>query len=204
MSIWCTCLFSALFRDVIFMMQMSHAGVQMQSLSMMVPAHIFNRNPNVSLQRWRCKISCGANAFYWACHDANTSCRDVMMQMSLWCMPWCECPLVGMSWCKCFDANTIYSKIPFIFKTRLPQCLKPKFFQKLDLLFMKSHLLIHFFDLKLSKNWWSLLENLQMRHWLGIWWSGSTYLFSQFGWTKRWLVSKAFFWKKIFFENQAS
>ena len=43
------------FRDAIFMMQMSHAGVQMQSLSMMVPAHIFNRDANVSLQRWRCK-----------------------------------------------------------------------------------------------------------------------------------------------------
>ena len=43
------------FRDVIFMMQMSHAGVQMQSLSMMVPAHIFNRDTNVSMQRWRCK-----------------------------------------------------------------------------------------------------------------------------------------------------
>ena len=43
------------FRDAIFMMQMSHAGVQMQSLSMMVPAYIFNRDANVSLQRWRCK-----------------------------------------------------------------------------------------------------------------------------------------------------
>ena len=53
----------SLFRDVIFMMQMSHAGVQMQSLSMMVPALIFNRNANVSLQGWRCKMSCGANAF---------------------------------------------------------------------------------------------------------------------------------------------
>ena len=37
------------------MMQMSYAGVQMQSLSMMVPVHIFNRDANVSLQRWRCK-----------------------------------------------------------------------------------------------------------------------------------------------------
>ena len=31
----------SLFKDAIFVMQMSHAGVQMQSLSMMVPAHIF-------------------------------------------------------------------------------------------------------------------------------------------------------------------
>ena len=43
------------FKDAIFMMKMSHARVQMQSLSMMVPAHIFNRDANVSLQRWRCK-----------------------------------------------------------------------------------------------------------------------------------------------------
>ena len=53
---------------VIFMMQMFHAGVQMQSLSMMVPAHIFNRDANVSLQRWRCK--------------------NVL---------WCKCLLMGMS-----------------------------------------------------------------------------------------------------------
>ena len=32
------------------MMQISHAGVRMQSLSMMVPAHIFNCDANVSLQ----------------------------------------------------------------------------------------------------------------------------------------------------------
>ena len=53
----------SLFRDAIFMMQMSHAGVRMQSLSMMVPVHIFNRDAKVSLQRWRCKMSYGANAF---------------------------------------------------------------------------------------------------------------------------------------------
>ena len=45
------------FRDANFMIQMSYARVQMQSLSMMVPAHIFNRDANVSLQRWRCKMS---------------------------------------------------------------------------------------------------------------------------------------------------
>ena len=37
------------FKDAIFMMQMSHAGVRMQILSMMVLAHIFNRDTNVSL-----------------------------------------------------------------------------------------------------------------------------------------------------------
>ena len=43
------------FRGAIFMMQMSHVMVQMQHLSMMVPAHVFTRGANVSLQRWRCK-----------------------------------------------------------------------------------------------------------------------------------------------------
>ena len=51
------------FRGAIFMMQMSHAMVQMQRLSMMVLAHIFTRDANVFLQRWRYKMSCGANAF---------------------------------------------------------------------------------------------------------------------------------------------
>ena len=51
------------FRGAIFMMQMSYAMVQMQRLSMMVPAHIFTHDANVSLQRWRCKMSCGANVF---------------------------------------------------------------------------------------------------------------------------------------------
>ena len=51
------------FRGAIFMMQMSQVMVQMQRLSMMVPAHIFTHDANVSLQRWRYKMSCGANAF---------------------------------------------------------------------------------------------------------------------------------------------
>ena len=33
------------------------------SLFMTAPAHVFTRDANVSLQRWRCKMSCGANAF---------------------------------------------------------------------------------------------------------------------------------------------
>ena len=39
------------FRGAIFMMQMSHVMVQMQRLSMMVPAHVFTCDANVSLQR---------------------------------------------------------------------------------------------------------------------------------------------------------
>ena len=69
----------SLFRDVIFMMQMSHAGVQIGSLSMMVPAHIFNRDAHVSLQRWRCKclaVQMSFNGYvmmqvsFCACYDA--------------------------------------------------------------------------------------------------------------------------------------
>ena len=52
-----------LLSEMQFMMHMSHAMVQMQHLSMMVPAHVFTRDANVSLPRWRCKMSCGANAF---------------------------------------------------------------------------------------------------------------------------------------------
>ena len=53
-----------LLSEMQFMMPMSYAGmVQTQHSSMMVPAHVFTRDANVSLQRWRCKMSCGANAF---------------------------------------------------------------------------------------------------------------------------------------------
>ena len=47
----------------LFMMQMSYAGMKMQSLFMMMLVRIFNRDANVFLQGWRCEMSCGANAF---------------------------------------------------------------------------------------------------------------------------------------------
>ena len=82
--------------------------------------------------------------FLWMQTKCNVSldfclwykCFMTKMQMQfLWCrcplagMPWCECPFVGMPWCesydaKCLDANTIYSKVSFIFKMRLSQRLK--------------------------------------------------------------------------------
>ena len=84
----------SLFRDAIFMMKMSHAGLQMQSLSMMVPAHIFNRDTNVSLQKWRCKnlvMQMSSNGYVmmqmsplWVCHDANVPLVHAMMRMSTW------------------------------------------------------------------------------------------------------------------------
>ena len=57
----------SLFRDAIFMMQMSPAGVQMQSLSMMVLARIFNRDE------------------MFPCRDENAK------------ILWCKCLLMGMS-----------------------------------------------------------------------------------------------------------
>ena len=68
----------------------------------------------------RCEWSIGA------CYDANALHRDAMnvdarlgmqwMQMSVWICNECKCPLADISWHRCFDANTIYSKIPFISK----------------------------------------------------------------------------------------
>ena len=54
------------FRDAISMMQIFHAGVQMQSLSMMVSAHIFNRDVNVSLVHVVMRMSAWEYAY-----DAN-------------------------------------------------------------------------------------------------------------------------------------
>ena len=63
------------FRGAIFMMQMSHVMVQMQRLSMMVPAHVFTRDANVSLQRCNfhdADVPCdGANATFM--HDGASA-----------------------------------------------------------------------------------------------------------------------------------
>ena len=115
------------------------------------------------------------------------------MRMPAWVCNGCKCPLVGISWHEYFDANTIYSKIPFIFKTRLPQRLKPKY-SKLDLLSMKSHLP---FDLRPSKKLVIIVRNLRIGNWFRIWWSGSKYLFSPFGWTKGVAHFQCLFSKKM-------
>ena len=51
------------FRGAIFMMQMSHAMVQMQHLSMMVLAHIFKLQCKCLLEEMKMQRSYGANAF---------------------------------------------------------------------------------------------------------------------------------------------
>ena len=94
----------------------------------------------------------------WVCHDANV-------------------PL-GV-WHKCFYVNTIYSKILFIFKIRLPQCLK-NIFKTLFIIPEKSSS----FWLEAPTKLVITVRNLRMGHWLRIWWSGSKDLSSQFGWAK--------------------
>ena len=129
------------FRGAIFMMQMSHVMVRMQHLSMMVPVHVFTYDANVSLQRWRCE--CLLMDMSWCTCPFGyvmmrmSSCRYVMMQMSMWVYNDANV-LLGMQWCKCFDADIIHSKIPFIFKTRLPQRLKPNIFKTWFIILEKS------------------------------------------------------------------
>ena len=136
-------------------------------------------------------------------------------------MPWCECNLVGMQWCrcpfryamnanvrlrvchdtKCFGANTIYSKFSFIFKMRLPQRLKPKYFQTQFIIHEKSSS----FWLKAPKELvitvrkspngaftWNLMIRLK-RLISTIWLSKEMAYFQGL-----------FLWKNEFFENQAS
>ena len=116
MSIWCTCLLSE--------MQFSWCRYPMQGCGCKV-------------YPWWCQRTCLIVMQMSPCRDVDAKCLVVqmpsngyvMMQMLFVGVPWCECPFVGMSWCKCpFGANTNYSKIPFIFKTRLSQSLKPKYF----------------------------------------------------------------------------
>ena len=120
-----------------------------------------NCNANVFSKRWRCKdlmVQMPSNGYVMMqmsfCRDAMmqmSPCLDAMMLMSLWCMPWCKCTLVEyvmtrMSSCRyAMNANAtlcVYhdtsalmqtqfiQKFP-LFKTRLPQCLEPKYSQNL-------------------------------------------------------------------------
>ena len=129
-------------------------------------------------------------------------CFMTKMQMQfLWCrcpltgMPLCECPLVGMPWCesydaKCLDANTIHSKVSFIFKIRLSQRLK-NIFKTQSIIPEKSPSFLLKAPKKIGDHCWKPPNG----HWLGIWWSGSKDLFSQFGWAKGVARSRHFFGK---------
>ena len=116
-----------------------------------------------------------ANVRSVVCHDATVPLVHAMMRMPLegmsWCkclpksMPWCERPLIGMQWmqmpsCGYIMTQMLWCKHKFFenslyFQNEASLAPGIKIFSKLDLLFLKSHLL---FDLRLPKNWWSLLE----------------------------------------------
>ena len=90
-----------------------------------------------------CKCSCSA------CHDANVHlgvCHE------------CKCPLVGISWHGMLWCKHNLFKNSFYFQNEASTTPEIKIFSKLDLLFLKSHLL---FYLRLLKNWWLLLEILE-------------------------------------------
>ena len=57
--------------NAIFMMQMSYAGMKMQSLSMMMPVHIFKSRCKCFLVEVEMQKSHDANALLWVCHDTN-------------------------------------------------------------------------------------------------------------------------------------
>ena len=197
----------SLFRDTIFMMQVSHTRVQMQSLSLMVPVHIFNRNANVFLQRWKCEF--------------------LLIGMS-WCkcpyvrMPWRECPLVHMQWMQmsaweyAYDVNAplwVYHDTNALMQTqfiqKFPLFSKRGFLSAWNQNIFKTWFIIHeksfSFLLKAPKKLMITVRNFWMGYWLEIQWFGSRDLFSKFGWAKR--VARfqgLFFWKNEFLKNQAS
>ena len=90
-----------------------------------------------------------------ACYDANAPLVMQWMWMPTWVCNECKCPLVGISWHRMLWCKRDLFKNSFYFQNEASTTPETKIFLKLDLLFMKSHLP---FDLRLPKNWWSLLE----------------------------------------------
>ena len=122
-------------------------------------------------------------------HISNPWCRCLFVGM-----PWCKCPLVGIPWCECFDTNTIYSKIPFIFKIKAFLASKTKIFSNLDLLFPEKP--SSSFLLKDPKKLVITDRNLRIGHLLETWWSGSKDLFSQI-----WLSKEVARFQGLFLEK---
>ena len=135
------------------------------------------------------------------CHDANVPLVHAMMQMPLVGMSWCKCTLVGMSWCRCplgyvmtwmlWCKYNLFKNFLY-FQNEAFSTLETKIFSKLDLLFMKSHLL---FYLTLPKKWWSLLEIFEWGIDLEFDDLAQKIYFHNWGEQKGWHVFKAFFWK---------
>ena len=135
-----------------------------------------------------------------------------------WCkcpivgMPWYKCPLVGMQWCKCTLVGMLWWKYTLercammrmfrckhnLFKNSLyfqneaSSAPETKILSKLDLLFLKSHLL---FGLRLLKNWWSLLEIFEWGIGLETDDLAQKIYFHNLVEQKGWHAFRAFFWK---------
>ena len=139
---------------------------------------------------WWCQrtyLNHDANVFLCVCNDANVH--------------------VDMSWCKCFDANTIYSKILFVFKIKPSSAPETKNIFKSWFVISRKVIFLFFllFWLKAPKKLVITVRNLWIGHLLEIWWSGSKDLFSQI-WLSKEVArfQSLFFWKNKSFENQAS
>ena len=137
----------------VHMMQMSHARVQMQSLSMMVPVRIFKPWCKCLLTEMEMQMS--SNEYVMM---QMSFCRNVMMQMFK--------PIH-----KLFK-NSLY------FQNEISLALEIQNVFKTWFLIEKSSS----FWLKALKKLVIIVSNLCMGHWLGIWWFGSKDLFSQKGW----------------------
>ena len=94
---------------------------------------------------------------------------------------------------KCLDANTIYSKISFIFKMRLSQRLNQNIFKTCFIIPEKSFS----FWLKAPKKLVITVRNFRIGHLLEIWWSGSKDLFSQI-----WLSKEVARFQGLFLDKQ--
>ena len=152
-----------------------------------------------------CKCPFGAchdaNVHLWVCHYAN-----VYVGMS-----WCKCSLVGMSWCKCLFGSMPWCRMlwckhnlfknSFYFQNEASTTPETKIFQNL---IYYSWKVIFFFDLRLLKNWWSLLEISEWGIDLKFDDLAQKIYFHNLVKQKGWHISEAFSWKNKFFENQAS
>ena len=152
------------------------------------------------MQWCKCSLSAcyDANAPLLVCNDVNVCmgvCHDA--SVPLWVCHDANVPL-GV-WHKCFDVNTIYSKIFFVFKMRLPQRLK-NIFKTWFIIPEKSSFLTWGSKKKLVIT----VRNLRMGHWLKIlmiWLK--RFIFTIWLSKKGGTLSGPFFGKNEFFENQA-
>ena len=159
-----------------------------------------------------CSACHNANVRLGVCYDANAPCKDAMnanarlgmqwMQMSpweytmMWIFAW-EYAMAWMSSCRyAMNANAplwVYHDTNSLMQTQFIQkfllFLKWGFLNAWNQNILKTWFIIHekssHFWLKAPKKMVITVRNLRMRHWLGIWWSGSKDLFSQFDWAKK-------------------